>query len=55
MEVRLNAGVDRMKNNRNHYCQEDGAEKGPGDDVTEVERNGGQSQQEKGGRLFSFH
>jgi hypothetical protein len=45
-----------MENNRNHHCQEDGAEKGPGDDVTEVECNGGQSQQEKRGRgLFSFH
>jgi len=45
-----------MENDRDHDCQEDGAEKRPGDEVTEVKGGRGQSQQEDGGRcLFPFH
>jgi hypothetical protein len=45
-----------MEYDRDHYCQEDGAEKRPGDEVAEVKGDRGQSHQEEGScYLFPFH
>ena len=55
-DARLDAHVDRMEDDRDHDCQEDGTEKRPGDEITEVKCNRGQSHQEEGGcYLFPFH
>jgi hypothetical protein len=48
--------MDRMEDNRDHKRQKNRGEKGPGDEVTEIKRNYGKSEQEPGGsRRFAFH
>ena len=55
-DARLDAHVDRMEDDRDHDCQENGTEKRPGDEIAEIKGDRGQSHQEEGGcYLFPFH
>src|SRR5882724_2396938 len=55
-KARLNADVERVENNRKHDRQENGAEKRPRNQITEVKRSSCQDQQEESGRyLPSLH
>jgi hypothetical protein len=48
--------MNRVKYDRDHNRQKDRSEKGFGDEVTKIERKGGQSKQEQsGGCWLPFH
>src|SRR6185369_3820457 len=56
LKTRLDANVNWMEDDREHDGYENGSEKRPDDQKTEIECNRGQDQQEEGSRyLLPFH
>src|SRR4051794_20025298 len=56
LKTRLDANVNWMEDDREHDGYENGGEKRPDDQKTEIECNRGQDQQEEGSRyLLPFH